>query len=340
MFVTPSPISTHIKRDMPSKTNARKRLKFENTDGSTVAVAVDFPKRSREIGEPEGHCTAKKAIVWDGTESSKASTVAASYQTGEENLSSTEHWNKHYFNTLYYSHNLLDHIEYGAGLDERDRGCINLRGFQVHFNALNASKEIGTELHVAMVRPQFGRAGTGNDMKTDFFRHYTNNRARDFNVDAAPFELSGIEMCHNPINTDRFTVLFHQKMWLGSGSQSWSSATEPLEPFRSRGGIGSDASPNFALRQYWVPIEKQIRYTNPTVSTSVAEGDDIRLVWWFANPFSYPCPSSAFSAMDTPNQNEITNAYKCALEDTDASPKYHPCIFMSRVIAYFRDPDP
>lgn len=335
-IVTPSPRG--IRKYEGSSSMARKRLKFESTDGNGLSQYRSLPNRADELGESHGTCTAKKTIVWNGIHHGplQPTPVAQDFMSGNKTLSGS--YNKFHYNNLYYTTDLLDQIEYGSAPDQRERGCINLRGFHIKLNALNSNPYTAAQLHVALVQPQGFKPGLdGSELKTDFFRHYTSNRARDFNHASNPYNLSGLEMCHNPINTDRYNVLMHKKIDLGPGGGRM-EFTAPLaaaaEPYRS----GDTPMPNYALREYWIPINKQIRYVNPTSPSSIAEGDALHLVWWFAQPFSYSMSLSEVNSLPDADKNKVINNYKSGRPSEIVADFNHPCLFQCQVLAYHRDP--
>lgn len=321
------------------KRSVRPRVLTYGQEASAMELDYTTSERAtREIGEEMGSCDTKKAVVWGGFTHSGVTSTAAGLSTGEENFDITtgQEWNKHYLNNLYFTTNLLSGIKYGSSINMRKEGCIDLKGFQIDIHACNTCSRKPVELHYAVLGAKSEAVtATSSGIKTDFFRHYGTSTARDFNNAATGIcALSGMEMCNNPINTDLWHVITHKHIMLGPGQ---GAKEQIFEPYPTRATDNTAANCHFA--KIWVPFNKQIRYNNPSDNTSATPCDDIRLVWWFADPFTYGVTKNEYDALSTAEQTALEINY---LTGNNASVSgtvlQYVTLFHSRAIAYYKDP--
>lgn len=291
--------------DAMSRTPKRSRLRFDDaTSPTAISGSVSRPRGVMELGEGVGTSDCKKQTVFDNT--------------GErtyEPLADPQVNSPNYFfnNALIVLPNLLDEIRQGSEINERERRIINLRGFHIKANLLNQQVGHAKECHMALLVPN-GNLLPGQ-VSTDFFRHYRTERARDFTEPDANTtnRISPMEIMMNPINTDRYKVLLHKTVNLGRAG-SGSAAPHNNEGTES----------NYRSVQWWVPIDRQIRYN----STTQVESDQVYFVVWFAQPFAFPYTDPNA----TTNPLGVTNLQQWVGGTT-------PTNFMNlQIVGYFRDP--
>jgi len=143
----------------------------------------------------------------------------------------------------------------GTGVNERLRDVINCRGFNITVHLLSTSASIlMCNFAVVAVKDPPGAAAVPVQ---DFFRSSgaTDARALDFST-----ALAGIEFHRLPLNSDKFTVMKHDRFMLNL-------PTAGMDGF-------------FAEKIYWVPLDRQLTY----FGTGETECNDcIRLLFWFDN---------------------------------------------------------
>lgn len=346
-YITPSPGPRRISRvTKHTKQTKRRKLEFNAADGVTTSMETEALTPTA-VGEPEGTCDTKKAIVWAGytPRNTAAGTAEAAAQNDELPIYPQPNQpygiqSKGRYNTLYYTENLFKQLEYGTGPNKRRDGCIDAKGIQFDIHAMHNSGRIVAELHYAVISPKESTfASSDPGIKTDFFRHYSSSTARDFNnAGTGAWALSGIEMCNNPINTDKWYVITHKKVMLGSGVGS--ATTANVEPWVSRQNSGAEGK-NCHFARIWVKINRQIKYNNPTETDvdEISPADDMRLVWWFANPFSLGTTKQTTDAMQEAELAKLTlNYYNGNNSSVNTTATDQPqTLFQSRAILYFRD---
>ena len=138
--------------------------------------------------------------------------------------------------------------------DQRSRHLINCKGFQIAFHVFNLHNE-PFYLNIAVIAPKHSNELT----IIDFFRGVDGARGNDFDT-----SLSALEMHFHPINTDKYTILKHDRTTVGPrvDSNSYNSDT----------GFAS-----YITRNFWIPVKRQLRYDN-TLGTSCTT--PIFLVYW------------------------------------------------------------
>lgn len=156
-----------------------------------------------------------------------------------------------------YSENITN-LEQGTGIGQRDRRVANISGWKFCIELKSLSND-PLYANLAVIAPK-DSAGGGVPVE-DFFRSSTstNNRAVDFGI-----ALNSNELHCLPINTDRYTVLKHQRHRIipqGSGT----TTTVSLNGF------------SYKNLSWWVPFRRQIRYEDNTTP----EAGNVYFVYWF-----------------------------------------------------------
>ena len=153
----------------------------------------------------------------------------------------------------------LTQLSPGTEIDERLRGVINCRGFQVCQEVQN--KHTGPlYVNIAIVHAKNESIASVADLEPNFFRATGVERGIDFGSSS----ISGLGYHCNNLNTDALNIIKHKRYKLG---EKYASG-----PFKS------ESSSNYMTTKWWVPMKRQLRYDRTT--TSEPEGGHIWLVWW------------------------------------------------------------
>lgn len=144
---------------------------------------------------------------------------------------------------------------------DRQTNAISLSGYSIGLE-VNNIREKPIYFHWAVISPK-GAQGT-TVPNSEFFRGWDAQRGHDFD-DAA---LSALERFNNPINSDRYNVIWHSKMRLaGVNDATGTTAT----------GFASSLASYKTIKQ-WVPIRRQLRFESPSAQRPVEVG--IYLIYW------------------------------------------------------------
>lgn len=160
-----------------------------------------------------------------------------------------------------YSRELTDipHATVNNAIDERQRDLITISGFKIAFECAN-NLAAPLHLNVAVVCPKDGTV-----TEADFFRGTGDTRAIAFAT-----TLSSLDFSTRHINADKYTVLYRRSFVLGPESHA----------VAAQGGYSQgNAIPNFLSHQFWVPLRRQLRYTNAGLNAN----DRVYYVWWCDN---------------------------------------------------------
>lgn len=294
----------------PGRPSAKRKLDFRNIDDTPqLSTSLRRPTAAvAELGERVGSSDCKRDILYDS--SAKTGNVIWAPASPEQEP------NKVPDNTLLYTPNLLDAIVQGDEINRRERALVNLRGIHIKFTAINGGVDRSKTLHVALVRPQGNL--TLAQLGTDFFRHYRSARGRDFSTPTSIVSVSNristLEIGTNPINADRFKVLMHKKIHLNSLASSSGNRRETFPD-----------QPNMKTMEYYVPIERQIRYSGPTQ----VESDQLFFVYWFHQPNAW--------VYQDPNASTTPFAPTTNLVQWQGTEGNFNTMFM-QIIGYFREP--
>lgn len=140
----------------------------------------------------------------------------------------------------------------GFNLDRRARDLINLIGFKVCFYVRNTNEK-PVYMNLAILCPK-----DDQDVDTvDFFRSNKTGRSTDFDT-----SLSCLQFHCNPVNSDKYTILRHIRRTI-----------HPSE----EGGFNY-MKPNWNLEDFWVPVNRQMRYKSNLPQSAI---NRIELVYWF-----------------------------------------------------------
>lgn len=151
----------------------------------------------------------------------------------------------------------LSQLSPGTEMNERMRGIVNCRGFQVCSEVNNKSAD-PIYFNMAIVHAKNESIATVADLQPNFFRGTGVERGLDFN--AASF--SAIDYHCNNLNTDALNVIKHKRYKLISKTGSFKE---------NRGN-------SYMTTRWYVPMKRQFRYDRTT--TTEPEGGHIWLVWW------------------------------------------------------------
>lgn len=327
----------HSKRSRTRSPPPRRALTYEA--GAMEVDVVTTTRNVQEVGEPLGHCSKKKSVTWGGYAYTGfgSTTVADTLLAGETSTDgNTREANKCYYNALYATVNLLQNIKFGNSINQRKEACINVSGIQLDIDAMNNNPTVSTELHYAVIIAKQGANPTTSDgIRTDFFRHYGTTTGRDFNnPGTGEYALSGMELSNNPINPDLWHVVTHKKFLLAPGLGTTTAIDQ--QPWRSHDLSGTCA--NLHQAKLYIPINKQIRYQNTSSSAAVPQ-DDIRLVWWFALPFTYGVPKTITDVLPGEELAQLRKAYRYGINQDKYStyPEQEMTLFNARAIVTYTD---
>jgi len=123
-------------------------------------------------------------------------------------------------------------------INGRQRDIVNYRGFKVCQEWKNKSS-FPLLCNVAVIALK-GDADSPT-LSTDFFRGYGSDRNLNFGDG-----LESLDFHCKPINTDKYTVVKHMRFKLGSAAGNDSEGFHDL--------------PNYAMKEFYVPINRQLRY--------------------------------------------------------------------------------
>ena len=160
-------------------------------------------------------------------------------------------------------------------INSRQRGIVNLSGFSLNWIMKNLA---GTPLtvNIAFVAPR----NSVSLSASGFFRDYTTSRDVDFSTG-----LNNNQIHTYPISTDKFTILKHDRFFLG--------ATPGIN------ATWTTESNNYKRRKYWVPLKRQIRFNDD--SSTFAE-QHVYCCYWFDYTMAL--------AMSDPQLNKIDHGMR------------------------------
>lgn len=151
-------------------------------------------------------------------------------------------------------------------IDKRQRDLVRFIGTKVCIQFRNDLTEPIT-VNVAVLHPR-----DQNTVSADkFFRSFGNERSQNFST-----ALSANELHCLPVNTDRYTVLKHQRMILGDIPASASAR------------YGTNNNNSWKEVSFWIPLKRQLRY--PSTGSQPEQGN-VFLVWW-CDKFLQPAGST------------------------------------------------
>lgn len=159
---------------------------------------------------------------------------------------------------------LIQGINQGPGINERQRQVINLRGWKMDFELKNR-EEFPIYVNMAIISNKGGSAGTPVSA-FDFFRYHNDDRAINFTND-----LNAVEFHTLPINTDRYIVLKHKRMMLAPGSRQGEDPPPAASTWVNKSGK------NYRRMRWYIKLSRQIRYDR---SLGEPETGQCFLVWW------------------------------------------------------------
>lgn len=152
-----------------------------------------------------------------------------------------------------YSRDVSD-ISEGLGENQRNRDIANVRGFKICMELRNIHTD-PIYVNIAVLSPKAG----ADISPTLFFRGHGDGRGVNFDDNT----LKSVDFHCRPINVDRFTLLSHTRLKLGSNTNlnsSWNDGTK--SSYR-----------NF---NKYVALKRQLRYN----ALSTAAQNPVFLVWW------------------------------------------------------------
>jgi len=143
----------------------------------------------------------------------------------------------------------------GLGLAERRNDIINCRGFTLKglLRSTTSSPELLT-CNIALVA-QKDPSVAGTATVDEFFRNLGTGVTRGTDFDVA---LSSIEFHMLPLNTDKFTILKHQRFVLAPPSSGVAPYNKEID--------------------WWVPLDRQLTYRD---ATSTSCNDQLLVLFWF-----------------------------------------------------------
>jgi len=161
----------------------------------------------------------------------------------------------------------LDQATSANSISRRQRQIVFLKGFKI-CEEISNNQDNPLYYHIAVIAPH---GNTNIPNTTDFFRSTGGTeRSADFGT-----ALSSIEFRCLPINTDKYTVLWHQRIML--------NAVNNTASFAARDGR------NYGLVEKYIPMNRQIRYD----STNAGSCENPVYVVHWADEFQSPGGATA-----------------------------------------------
>lgn len=158
-----------------------------------------------------------------------------------------------------YEINLSELGVRGDGINQRERGLVNIRGWKIKGEFKN-NFESPLYLNIAIIAK---KNENGQPNVSNFFRDDNTSRATNFNS-----TVSSLHKHHALINTDLWNVMMHRRYRLAGERDS-----SPGNSVQYSSGRASYM--NFSR---WVPFKRQLRFdANTDTRSSTA---DILLVYW------------------------------------------------------------
>jgi len=162
----------------------------------------------------------------------------------------------------------ISDIDKGTAIHQRLRDSVDLRGFRVNIRVVNVSEERRPiNFHWAIIAPKNGTSVPNSD----FFRtaNNTKGRGQDFNTD-----LAGVDFDTNPINTDKYTVVTHQKCHLAARYNIIDNSPAQLHNI--------NGFKNYRKFDTYVPIKRTLVYdrTDDTTLNATFCTTPIFIVYW------------------------------------------------------------
>lgn len=180
---------------------------------------------------------------------------------------------------VLYTKNLTD-ISYGEGEGKRERNIVNCRGFHIRmdwFSNLPSGSTTYYGCNVAAISP-IGLASTAS--ATDFFRYLGANNEREISFSTS---LTFMEMHKLPINTDKWTVLWHERFDLLPKSSGFTPFKQSIDKY--------------------IPLNRALTFSSEGVSSCQ---DPVYLVYWYD---IYPSTSGTLSTASAVHVQQFNVTY-------------------------------
>lgn len=160
----------------------------------------------------------------------------------------------------------------GTDINLRERDMVRLTGVKLCMELKN-NADTPIYFNWALVYDKRSNDTVGTVSVADFFRGNGSTRAKDFGTD-----LSAIEFHCNPLNSDRFTVLKHERHTLGKAIAGTTNYTDTKNSFKSV--------------NRWIPIKRQIRYEDGEAQSKVW------LLYWCDRMLNPPAQAVQLAQID------------------------------------------
>lgn len=149
-----------------------------------------------------------------------------------------------------------------AEVNARERDLVNLLGFTMRFCLSNTQQNRAAVVRMAVISSTDSNAvGVA-----EFFRGYADKRCDDFTA-----TLDSSELLYNPINRDKYVVLWQKKIELGP----------VLDATTSSSATFSRTKDSYSMFQTYVPLNRQLRYVGSSGGDCT---DKVFLVYWYDTP--------------------------------------------------------
>ena len=136
----------------------------------------------------------------------------------------------------------LEQATSANSISRRQRQIVYLKGFKI-CEEVSSNRDSPLYYHIAVIAPH-GNTSTPNT--TDFFRS-TGGTTRSVNFGTS---LSSIEFRCLPINTDKYTVLWHERIM--------------LNPVNNTASFAARDGRNYGLVEKYIKMNREIRYDDTT----------------------------------------------------------------------------
>ncbi len=153
---------------------------------------------------------------------------------------------------------LIDDIDKGDGINERERDIVHLKGWKVRFHFQN-TYDVPITLRFAVVSPRQTFGTTATERALSLLRSFGPERALNLGIGN-----SGISNTKNRINDDLYMIMYEHSVEVG--------------PDASSTGYTGGVEANWSYFEKWIPLNKQLRYSTGTSGKSETP---VYLIYWY-----------------------------------------------------------
>jgi len=156
-------------------------------------------------------------------------------------------------------------LDKGSGQDERENDWANIAGWKVYLNIKALAGAGGTTFRMIFASPKnwdIQNLPTDEELQTEFLRNY----GTDDSMSWDPATRTHMELCHHPINKDRWNVLVDKKISLNN----------------INGGSLLIVGNSDKIVKMWVPLKRMFKY-HGTEGPARTESPPVYLIMYAVN---------------------------------------------------------